>query len=56
MTNADRIRRMSDEELSTAIMCPAEFDLSFNKECEDNDEMGENCIKCVLTWLQSEAE
>lgn len=31
MTNADRIRSMTDEELAMAIMCPAEF----KKESEE---------------------
>ena len=55
-TNADRIRNMSDEELAEYIMCPAEYDLGFNKECECNGEMNINCCKCTLEWLQSEAE
>ena len=55
-TNADRIRNMSDEELAESIMCPAEYDLGFNKECECNGEMNINCCKCTLKWLQSEAE
>ena len=55
-TNADRIRNMSDEELAESIMCPAEHDLGFNKECECNGEMNINCFKCTLNWLQSEAE
>lgn len=55
-TNADRIRNMSDEELAESIMCPAEYDLGFNKECECNGEMKINCCKCTLEWLQSEAE
>ena len=54
--NADRIRNMSDEELAVSIMCPAEYDLSFNKECKCNGEMNRNCCKCTLKWLQSEAE
>lgn len=55
MTNADRIRAMSYEELSVFIMCPAEYDLCFNKERECNGEMNRNCRKCTLKWLQSEA-
>nr|DAT82066.1 MAG TPA: hypothetical protein [Caudoviricetes sp.] len=55
-TNADRIRNMSDEELAVSIMCPAEYDLGFNKECKCNGEMKRNCYKCTLKWLQSEAE
>ena len=56
VTNVDRIRNMSDEELAVSIMCPAEYDLSFNKECKCNGEMNRNCCKCTLKWLQSEAE
>ena len=55
-TNADRIRNMSNEELAESIMCPAEYDLGFNKEFECNGEMNRNCRKCTLNWLQSEAE
>jgi hypothetical protein len=47
---------MSDEELAMAIMCPAEYDLSFNKECGCAGDMNRNCQKCTLDWLQSEAE
>lgn len=47
---------MTDEELAVSIMCPAEYDLSFNKECKCNGEMNRNCCKCTLKWLQSEAE
>lgn len=56
MTNADRIRNMSDEELAVYIMCPAEYDLSFDKLRECNGGMNRNCQKCTLEWLQSEAE
>lgn len=34
MTNADRIRAMTDEELAVSIMCPAEYDLDFNNEAD----------------------
>lgn len=43
-TNADRIRNMSDEELAVYIMCPAEYDLSFDKVCGCNGWMNRNCI------------
>lgn len=53
ITNADRIRNMSDEELAESIPCPyikTQYD-----ECvhgwHDYD-----CNKCKLEWLQSEAE
>ena len=56
MTNADRIRNMTDEELAVSIMCPAEYDLGFNKEFKCSGNMNRNCRKCTLEWLQSEAE
>lgn len=56
MTNADRIRAMTDEELAVSIMCPAEYDLDFNKERRCNGETNRNCCKCTLNWLQSEAK
>lgn len=56
MTNADRIRTMSDEELALLIMCPTEYYLGFSKECECNGEMDRNCCRCTLKWLQAEAE
>lgn len=55
-TNADRIRAMSDEELVVLLMCPAEYDLSFNKKCECGGEMSRNCVRCTRNWLRSESE
>lgn len=55
-TNADRIRNMTDEELALAIMCPAEYDLNFNKNEKCNGEMNKNCYECSLKWLQEERE
>ena len=54
MTNAEKIRSMSDMELATALMCPAEYDLSFNKNKVCNGEMNRNCYKCTLDWLKTE--
>lgn len=54
--NADRIRSMTDEELALAIMCPAEYDLNFNKNEKCNGEMNKNCYECSLKWLQEESE
>lgn len=58
MTNVDRIRAMSDEELALLIICPTEYDLGFSnsKECECNGEMNRNCCRCTLNWLRSEIE
>lgn len=51
MTNADRIRSMTDEELAMAIMCPAEFTGS-DKVCD----FSHDCKDCTLSWLQKESE
>lgn len=51
MTNADRIRSMTDEELAMAIMCPAEFTGS-DKVCD----FSHDCKDCTLAWLQKESE
>lgn len=54
MTNFDRIKAMSVEEMSDALMCPAEFDNRFNKDKECLPHIP--CNKCVKEWLESEVE
>lgn len=51
MTNADRIRNMTDEELAIIIMCP--YDGTKNADCFME---GRNCIQCCMEWLQAEVE
>lgn len=61
MTNAGRIRNMSDEELASVLFdsCIESMNL---EECpcsgeeSDNNKIREKCKKCILEWLQSEAE
>lgn len=53
MTNADRIRTMSDEDLAMNMMCPNENGLG-EIECDKSDNC--NCYECILHWLQSEVE
>lgn len=48
MTNADKIRSMTDEELAYMLMCPAEYDLEFSKASECKGEMNRNCYECTL--------
>lgn len=60
-TNADRIRNMSDEELASVLFdsCIESMNL---EECpcsgeeSDNNKIREKCKKCILEWLQLEAE
>lgn len=56
-TNADRIRSMTDEELAEFIPCPhlvnwiaGKYDTCIHPSGKDG------CKKCMLNWLQSEAE
>ena len=45
MTNADKIRQMTDEELSEIITCPDELQCS-----------GFDCNQCILMWLKEERD
>lgn len=62
LTNADRIRNMSDEEMASVLFsgCIDSMDLEecpYASESElDNNKIRKICKKCVLEWLQSEAE
>lgn len=53
ISNADRIRSFSDEELAMNMMCPNENGLG-EIECDKSDNY--NCYACILEWLQSEVE
>lgn len=48
LTNADRIRSMSNEELAVTLMCPNEMGM-VEIECDHSDD--KNCCKCLLDWL-----
>lgn len=49
MTNADRIRAMSDKELAEVIMCPYDADPDLCTR------PGGQCFECSLKWLQEPA-
>lgn len=54
MTNADRIRNMTDEELATFIeeaSCPPTCYRTHIYECRKED-----CAPCWLAWLQAEVK
>ena len=51
MTNADRIRSMTDEELALTVMCPADI-TGGDTKCDQYH----NCRKCTLDWLRRESE
>ena len=51
MTNADRIRAMSDEELANIIECPYG-----NPYFDEHLPCKGSCHDCLLIWLQQTAE
>lgn len=52
-TIADKIRAMSDEELTDVVMCPNETGLA-DIVCDHSDNC--DCSKCTLDFLRSKAE
>ena len=64
MTNAERIRNMSDEELAEFIQkikntCFVDFIGYANKDCEQDKISCKDCqakAPTILEWLQSEAD
>ena len=50
MTNADRIRAMTDEQLAVVIMCPKEIGGAVSCEVDVP------CVECCQKWLQQPAE
>ena len=53
-TNADRIRSMTDDELAQTLFASC-LEIMKLEECTNTDNCGV-CKRCVLEWLQSEAE
>lgn len=52
MTNADKIRQMTDEELVSILRCPGNIDVEFGlDECAFS-----TCGECKLKWLKAEDE
>lgn len=59
MTNADKIRNMSDEELAEIILCPYETagDESEIMPCMlEGKQTVETCRKCCVEWLKREVK
>lgn len=55
VTNADRIRTMSDEELAKFIANPCQC--AVEPECDGYRECGnDSCLKHLLEWLQQPTE
>lgn len=55
MTNGDRIRAMTDEEIAERIdMCPPVW--GETGECPHKWESDDKCLTCWLEWLKREAD
>lgn len=53
MTNGDKIRAMTDEELCAFILDKQEKGHCFNNKCYHNDP-DKGCDDCTLEWLKQE--
>ena len=51
MTNYERLKQMSIDEMAYTIMCPYDFDTDM---CKEFDCLG--CIECTKQWLEMEVE
>lgn len=51
VTNGDKIRRMTDDDLTAVLMCPYEFTSHGCIHIEKPE-----CTDCIGLWLESEAE
>ena len=59
MTNADKIRAMTDEELADYIHGVSEATkpcVRCSEECDFCEHWGEECKKRILKWLHEEVE
>lgn len=54
MTNYEKIRAMSAEEMAAIIICPHDLG-TLGVECVLCPD-GEDCITCSIKWLNSEVE
>lgn len=62
-TNADRIRKLSDEELAAFLYRFVDIDDEVHfcenrRECQENVEniRQESCVECLVRWLKKPAE
>ena len=55
MTNADKIRNMSDEELADILFDDCTIKMGL-ETCKYLDCDGHDCKKCVFEWLQAEVK
>lgn len=58
MTNGDKIRQMTDEELAEILMCPYDDCGKMLENCEKFKDVNRarRCQECSKAWLKREAE
>lgn len=55
MTNRDRLRAMTDEELAK-FFYDTDIAIPWCDECRSHHEQPNGCEKCMVDWLKEEAE
>lgn len=56
VTNADRIRNMTDEELADVLETDCYKLMKMERGCIHRPNNGITCKDCYITWLQKEVE
>ena len=51
MTNAEKIRNMSIEDMAAVIMCPYDMPEPLPEMCKEK-----TCMQCTIEWLQKESQ
>ncbi|SFF68747.1 hypothetical protein SAMN04487885_106160 [Clostridium cadaveris] len=53
MKNKDKIKKINSDGLAFILMCPGEFDNSFNSKNAETCKKT-NCTECIKEWLENE--
>lgn len=55
MKNIDKVKKLNADALAFILMCPSEFDDSFNRDEKEDEfcchEGGKGCTECIRKWL-----
>ena len=49
MKNREKVNKLTNKSLAFLLMCPGEYDDSFNELCDKY-----NCTECTEKWLNDE--
>lgn len=56
MTNRELLQTLDDNSFAAFLVCPANFDLEFDKpnECKKAEKNNIKCVRCTSDWLKRE--